>query len=155
MFPLIIRQIYDISFWIAHWYELLSILVWFIQSRQHGITILAYHPGHYLGMDVHDSSTVSYDRTLKPGVVSCDLNYRLLCLPTSIIVEIKYVIHIASILCYVWEQEYFYESLSNLWEVLFYMLLKYQKSLQATFFVSIQHGLLWCVYFSVFVIFPD
>lgn len=25
--------------------------------------------GHYLGMDVHDCSTISYDRTLKPGVV--------------------------------------------------------------------------------------
>ncbi|KDP23369.1 hypothetical protein JCGZ_23202 [Jatropha curcas] len=25
--------------------------------------------GHYLGMDVHDSATVSYDRPLKPGVV--------------------------------------------------------------------------------------
>ncbi|KAK2640230.1 hypothetical protein Ddye_028025 [Dipteronia dyeriana] len=25
--------------------------------------------GHYLGMDVHDSSTVSYERTLEPGVV--------------------------------------------------------------------------------------
>ncbi|XP_050226090.1 intermediate cleaving peptidase 55, mitochondrial [Mercurialis annua] len=25
--------------------------------------------GHYLGMDVHDSSSVSYDRPLKPGVV--------------------------------------------------------------------------------------
>ncbi|KAF5952176.1 hypothetical protein HYC85_010120 [Camellia sinensis] len=25
--------------------------------------------GHYLGMDVHDCSTISYDRPLKPGVV--------------------------------------------------------------------------------------
>uniref|UniRef100_A0A0V0H1G4 Putative ovule protein n=1 Tax=Solanum chacoense TaxID=4108 RepID=A0A0V0H1G4_SOLCH len=26
--------------------------------------------GHYLGMDVHDSSSIGYDRPLKPGVVS-------------------------------------------------------------------------------------
>lgn len=27
-------------------------------------------PGHYVGMDVHDCTMVSYDRPLKPGVVS-------------------------------------------------------------------------------------
>ena len=34
-------------------------------------TFSSLRPGHYLGMDVHDCSTISYDRTLKPGVVSC------------------------------------------------------------------------------------
>jgi len=28
------------------------------------------HPGHYLGMDIHDCSMVSFDSPLKPGVVS-------------------------------------------------------------------------------------
>ena len=34
------------------------------------MTLLFCCLGHYLGMDVHDCSMVSYDRPLKPGVVS-------------------------------------------------------------------------------------
>lgn len=45
-------------------------------------------PGHYLGMDVHDSSSIGYDRPLKPGVVSF-LPYRWLLWFLKIIGEVQ------------------------------------------------------------------
>jgi hypothetical protein len=39
-------------------------------GREGYITDFLLFVGHYLGMDVHDCSTVSLDRPLQPGVVS-------------------------------------------------------------------------------------
>lgn len=58
--------------------------------------------GHYLGMDVHDSSSVGYDRPLVPGSVSKSKLFQvssvrglhvhlLTCLPSSCINKLNYL----------------------------------------------------------------